>query len=168
MEPETQVEVLEDLEPERGRHPRGDEPRRRGRPRGRPVRDGPRRDLRAHGARRGGRGQGAARLPGGHGRRDHDDRVRGRPADPHGGADHRPAARAGARRRDDLLRLRHRRRRPAGRRPVAARPDRGPPETPISQVMHEDPVTVGVLADEDEVAQVVARYNLLAVPGRRR
>ena len=38
------------------------------------------------------------------------------------------------------------------------------PETPISQVMHADPVTVGVLADEDEVAQIVARYNLLAVP----
>jgi magnesium transporter len=38
------------------------------------------------------------------------------------------------------------------------------PETLISQVMHADPVTVGVLADEDEVAQIVARYNLLAVP----
>ena len=51
MEPETQVEVLEDLEPgARGRHPRGDEPGRRGRPRGRPVRDGPRGDPRAHGA----------------------------------------------------------------------------------------------------------------------
>ena len=42
MEPETQVEVLEDLPPgARRRHPRGDEPRRRGRPRGRPVRRRP-------------------------------------------------------------------------------------------------------------------------------
>ncbi|HXR27318.1 MAG TPA: CBS domain-containing protein, partial [Candidatus Baltobacteraceae bacterium] len=30
--------------------------------------------------------------------------------------------------------------------------------------MYPEPVAVGVLADEDEVAQVVARYNLLAVP----
>ena len=39
-----------------------------------------------------------------------------------------------------------------------------PPETPISKVMIPEPVAVGVLADQDEVAQVVARYNLLAVP----
>ena len=38
------------------------------------------------------------------------------------------------------------------------------PDTRISEVMFDEPVTVGVLADEDEVAQVVARYNLLAVP----
>jgi magnesium transporter len=38
------------------------------------------------------------------------------------------------------------------------------PETPIAGVMIPDPVAVGVLADQDEVAQVVARYNLLAVP----
>ncbi len=38
------------------------------------------------------------------------------------------------------------------------------PSTPISEVMHPEPVTVQALADEDEVAQVVARYNLLAVP----
>jgi magnesium transporter len=38
------------------------------------------------------------------------------------------------------------------------------PDTPISQVMYPEPVAVGLLADEDEVAQVVARYNLLAVP----
>jgi CBS domain-containing protein len=38
------------------------------------------------------------------------------------------------------------------------------PDVPISEVMIEDPVAVGVLADQDEVAQVVARYNLLAVP----
>jgi Mg/Co/Ni transporter MgtE len=30
--------------------------------------------------------------------------------------------------------------------------------------MIKEPVAVGVLADRDEVAQVVARYNLLAVP----
>src|SRR2546422_613918 len=39
-----------------------------------------------------------------------------------------------------------------------------PPETPISEVMIKEPVAVGVLADQDEVAQVVAHYNLLAVP----
>jgi CBS domain-containing protein len=38
------------------------------------------------------------------------------------------------------------------------------PETPIAGVMIPEPVTVGVLADEDEVAEVVAHYNLLAVP----
>jgi CBS domain-containing protein/sporulation protein YlmC with PRC-barrel domain len=39
-----------------------------------------------------------------------------------------------------------------------------PPDAPISGVMIPEPVAVGVLADQDEVAQVVARYNLLAVP----
>jgi magnesium transporter len=38
------------------------------------------------------------------------------------------------------------------------------PNSAISEVMIEEPVAVGVLADQDEVAQVVARYNLLAVP----
>ncbi len=38
------------------------------------------------------------------------------------------------------------------------------PETPIQQVMLAEPVTVGALADEDEVAEIVAHYNLLAVP----
>ncbi len=38
------------------------------------------------------------------------------------------------------------------------------PETLIAGVMIPEPVAVGVLADQDEVAQVVARYNLLAVP----
>jgi CBS domain-containing protein len=38
------------------------------------------------------------------------------------------------------------------------------PEMPISEVMIKEPVSVGVLADRDEVAQMVARYNLLAVP----
>ena len=42
------------------------------------------------------------------------------------------------------------------------------PTTPIGEVMIEEPVAVDVLADRDEVAGVVARYNLLAVPGRRR
>ena len=46
------------------------------------------------------------------------------PADLTAGRDHRPAARARARRRDDLLRLRGRRRGAAGGRAVAARPDR--------------------------------------------
>jgi predicted transcriptional regulator len=38
------------------------------------------------------------------------------------------------------------------------------PDTKIADVMFDEPVTVGVLSDEEEVAQVVARYNLLAVP----
>ena len=38
------------------------------------------------------------------------------------------------------------------------------PEAPVAEVMIPEPVTVGVLADEDEVAEVVAHYNLLAVP----
>ncbi len=59
----------------RGR-PRGDEPGRRGRPRRRPLRREPRGDPRPHGGGRGGRGPRAARLRGGFGGRDHDDRVR--------------------------------------------------------------------------------------------
>ena len=38
------------------------------------------------------------------------------------------------------------------------------PGTPVAEVMLAEPVTVGVLSDEDEVAEVVAHYNLLAVP----
>ncbi len=39
-----------------------------------------------------------------------------------------------------------------------------PPDARISGVMIPEPVAVGALANQDEVAQVVARYNLLAVP----
>ncbi len=39
-----------------------------------------------------------------------------------------------------------------------------PPASPIGEVMIPEPVAVDVLADRDEVATVVARYNLLAVP----
>jgi len=39
-----------------------------------------------------------------------------------------------------------------------------PPDTPIRDVMIREPVTVSVHADQDEVAEVVAHYNLLAVP----
>ncbi len=39
-----------------------------------------------------------------------------------------------------------------------------PPDARIEQAMIDEPVAVGVLADEDEVAEVVAHYNLLAVP----
>jgi magnesium transporter len=38
------------------------------------------------------------------------------------------------------------------------------PETPISDVMIDEPVAVDVLANQDDVASIVARYNLLAVP----
>jgi magnesium transporter len=39
-----------------------------------------------------------------------------------------------------------------------------PPTTPIGEVMIDEPVAVEVTADRDDVASVVARYNLLAVP----
>ena len=39
-----------------------------------------------------------------------------------------------------------------------------PPNTPIAEVMIEEPVAVGAYAGQDEVAEVVAHYNLLAVP----
>ena len=39
-----------------------------------------------------------------------------------------------------------------------------PPDTPVSDVMIREPVAVPVTADQDEVAEVVAHYNLLAVP----
>ncbi len=38
------------------------------------------------------------------------------------------------------------------------------PDARIEGVMIDEPVAVGVLSDEDEVAEVVAHYNLLAVP----
>ncbi len=38
------------------------------------------------------------------------------------------------------------------------------PSTPIRDVMIREPVAVAIGADEDEVAEVVAHYNLLAVP----
>ena len=38
------------------------------------------------------------------------------------------------------------------------------PDTQIGEVMIKEPVAVDVLADQDEVAGVVAHYNLLAVP----
>ena len=38
------------------------------------------------------------------------------------------------------------------------------PESVVRDFMHDEPVAVGVLTDQEEVAQVVARYNLLAVP----
>lgn len=38
------------------------------------------------------------------------------------------------------------------------------PATKIEDIMFSEPVAAGVLAPEDEVAQLVARYNLLAVP----
>jgi magnesium transporter len=38
------------------------------------------------------------------------------------------------------------------------------PDAPVRDFMYPEPVVVRVLADQDEVAQVVARYNLLAVP----
>ncbi|HEY5489490.1 MAG TPA: CBS domain-containing protein, partial [Candidatus Limnocylindrales bacterium] len=38
------------------------------------------------------------------------------------------------------------------------------PEMTISQVMIKEPITVRVLDDQDHVAGVIARYNLLAVP----
>ena len=38
------------------------------------------------------------------------------------------------------------------------------PETPILQFMHKRVVSVELETDQDEIAQMVAKYNLLAVP----
>jgi len=38
------------------------------------------------------------------------------------------------------------------------------PDASIAEVMIKEPVAVGVMSNQDDVAQVVARYNLLAVP----
>lgn len=38
------------------------------------------------------------------------------------------------------------------------------PDTSVADVMFNEPVAVGALADPDEVAELVAHYNLLAVP----
>ena len=38
------------------------------------------------------------------------------------------------------------------------------PESPVRDVMIHEPVAVAITADEDEVAEVVAHYSLLAVP----
>ena len=39
-----------------------------------------------------------------------------------------------------------------------------PPETPLKRIMTTDMLSMGVDADQEEVAQVVASYNLLAIP----
>jgi len=38
------------------------------------------------------------------------------------------------------------------------------PETPISALMNEDPVSVGTVADQEECAQIMSRYDLHALP----
>jgi Mg/Co/Ni transporter MgtE len=38
------------------------------------------------------------------------------------------------------------------------------PEARVRDFMYDEPVAVGTMAPHEEVAQVVARYNLLAVP----
>lgn len=45
------------------------------------------------------------------------------------------------------------------RRLVSARPDR-----PCGEIMIREPVSTTVMSDQEEVAQLVARYNLLAIP----
>jgi Mg/Co/Ni transporter MgtE len=42
---------------------------------------------------------------------------------------------------------------------IVARPD-----MPVREFMHPEPVALAALTPQEEVAQVVARYNLLAVP----
>ncbi len=39
-----------------------------------------------------------------------------------------------------------------------------PPDTPVTEVMKTNPVTVDLGDDQEDVAQVVSKYNLLAVP----
>ena len=70
-----------------------------------------------------------------------------------------------ARGRDDLLRLCDRQRRPPGGRLLAAGPGAGQAQTRRStEFMHDRVVSVNLLDSQDEVAQAVAKYNLLAVP----
>lgn len=38
------------------------------------------------------------------------------------------------------------------------------PQTPVSQFMHERVVSVGLLDSQDDVAQAISKYNLLAIP----
>jgi magnesium transporter len=38
------------------------------------------------------------------------------------------------------------------------------PQTPVAEFMHPRVITVDLLDDQDEVAQIVSKYNLLAVP----
>jgi magnesium transporter len=38
------------------------------------------------------------------------------------------------------------------------------PETPVDELMHHRVVTVNLLDSQDEVAQAIAKYNLLAIP----
>ncbi|MCX6028341.1 MAG: CBS domain-containing protein [Chloroflexi bacterium] len=38
------------------------------------------------------------------------------------------------------------------------------PQTPVSQFMHERVVTVGLQDSQDDVAQAISKYNLLAIP----
>jgi magnesium transporter len=38
------------------------------------------------------------------------------------------------------------------------------PQTPVAEFMHSRIITVGLLDDQDQVAQIVSKYNLLAVP----
>ena len=164
MEPETQVEVLEDLAPERAADILEEMSPDDAADLVADLSEAARRDPAADGARRGGRGAGAARLPRGLGRRHHDHRVHRHPGD-------LTAAETIDRLRelepdaetiyyvyvvDDDGRL-------VGvlslRDLIVARPD-----TLVRDFMFPEPVAVGVLAPQDEVAQVVARYNLLAVP----
>ena len=166
MEPETQVEVLEDLAPERAADILEEMSPDDAADLVADLSDETREEILALMERDEADELGELlALPRGHGRRHHDHRVRGRAGRPDRGGDDRPAARARARRRDDLLRLRRRRGR-RGWSGVLSLRDLivAPPATPIGEVMIDEPVAVGVLADRDEVAGVVARYNLLAVP----
>ena len=111
MEPETQVEVLEGLAPERAADILEEmSPDDAADLVADLVRRDPRGAAGADGARRGRGARRPAGLPGGHRRRDDDDRVRRGAGRADRGGHDRPAARARARRRDDLLRLRRRRR----------------------------------------------------------
>ena len=128
MEPETQVEVLEGLAPERAADILEEMSPDDAADLVADLSDSTRQELlglmEADEAEELG---GLLALPRGHRGRDDDDRVRRGPSGPDGRRDDRAAARAGARRRDHLLRLRRRRRRSPGRGAVAARPDRRSP-----------------------------------------
>ena len=78
---------------------------------------------------------------------------------------HRAPARAGGRGRDRLLHLRGRPLRAPARRLLAARAGHvTPPEKKVRDFMTENPVSVRTEASEEEITEVIAKYNLLALP----
>ena len=49
-------------------------------------------------------------------------------------------------------------------RPVVKTPIVAPPQTPLRQLMNDDPVTLSVDDSQEHAARVIAKYNLVAAP----